>query len=604
MCGITGYISWSKNSAAQTHLLERMLSAIAHRGPDGQGFCTYSQVGMAHARLKILDLSDKAQQPFVGTSSKHILVYNGEIYNHLAIRQKLRFQNFETHSDTETLFYALQEYGEAIIPELNGIFSFVFVDLENLKALVARDRYGVKPLYYYLDKDGFYFASEIKALLLVPTLSKEIDSEALDEHIALLGSQNDKTPFKHIKKLAPAQCLHINGHEASVSQQTFWALPKQRSYIKDSPEKIIQNTEDLLVAAVKKQLMSDVPVGFFLSGGLDSSLLVALAQKHAGIRKPQCYTLKQDTVSRGFDNDYPYAQSLAQSQGWGLQLVEKPKLDLPVLDHILEVIQSPILDLSALNVEAIALEAQKQNTKVLISGLGADDVFTGYRRHVLAKMHGYLKYLPLGLVASSKGFFPEHSNARRWLQKLSEAWHSDPDVFLARLHLYSARVYLRDARANSSEQLLVSHLKSFDLGTDAIDKALALELYSYLPSQNLLYTDMASMKHGVEVRVPYLDNELTDYLYHIPPKLKMRGLQTKYILREIARNYLPKEIINRKKVGFSEVLSNSLAILMQEKIKDKFQNLHAADFTDNPQLLLNLYAVSWFMARDWNKCTP
>lgn len=592
MCGIAGYINFDNHAVPQSfynlqgeELLKAMLQKIGHRGPDHQHYVSKGQIGLAHARLKVLDLSDEANQPFIAPDQKRLLVFNGQIYNHGTLRKQSLFQDFKTHCDTETLLHSLLEKGENVLPELNGIFSFAYIDLENRQAILARDRFGVKPLYYYQSDTAFFFASEIQALLQIPKVHQEIDPQASIEYITLLAAQGERTIYKNIKKLETGTYLKIDYARNTVEKHEFWNIPTQRSYLKDSPEKIIANTEDLLIAAVQNQLNSDAPLGFFLSGGLDSSLLVAIAQRHAKISRPRCFTIQQNTQVHGFENDYPFAEKLSKDFGWHLQMVYKSKIDLASIDQILKIIEEPVPDLSALNVMAIAEVASKEGIKVLISGLGADDIFTGYRRHQLVALYKLLHWLPLKtLYQLFSKVLSKNNSLRCRLHKAAEAWDEDEDTFLLNLLLYT------QINRSSACSFLENRLKKMGGDIALIDKALALEQMAYLPNQNLLYTDKASMRHGVEVRVPYLDNELCDYVYNIPTKLKIKGLETKYILKEIAKRYLPKEIIYRKKVGFSE----PIGVAMRQELLEIIQKSSLSNYLEDPlidkQLLLNLYA--------------
>lgn len=578
MCGIAGYVSFL-DATSEQGVLETMLKSISHRGPDFQKTKSYENVGLAHARLKILDFSTSANQPMESTDGLHALIFNGEIYNHLELRKNINFTGYHTHCDTETLLQGLIQYGKAFLEKLNGIFSFAYLDRTKHELLIVRDRFGVKPLYYTTTPSGFYFASEIRALLQAPNLTLEVDSIAIGEYKTLLSAQEGRTVYKNIKKLLPASYIVIDTQTHIKTEVPFWNIPQKRDYHKDTSQKIIDTTEELLVNAVKRQLLSDAPLGFFLSGGLDSSLLVAIAQKHNMLKEINCYTIQQDTSKFGFENDAPYAEKVADHLGVKLTRVEKPALTIDAIDQILDIIEEPVPDLSAINVAAIAQVAQKQNIKVLLSGLGADDIFTGYRRHLVSAYHQYLKYIPLKILTSLT------HNSR--IDKIRKAWSPDQERFLINLHNYS----INSNETSYTGQMWSKYLQSFPPETAFIDKALALEQINYLPNQNLLYTDKASMHYGVEVRMPYLDHELVDYVYNIPARLKLKGFRTKYILREVAKSYLPKEIIDRKKVGFSQPIDSKLSeVLISKLLKDLAQD-SLQELSHNPQYLLNLYAV-------------
>lgn len=594
MCGIAGFVINSHEP--KQAVLDTMLKAVQHRGPDAQLSKLYKNVGFAHARLKIIDVSDAANQPFESICGNYVLIFNGEIYNHLQIRQSLKQKTFITHSDTETLLYALIEKGQQVLDCLNGIFAFAFLDIKNAKLLLARDRFGVKPLYYSANKRDIYFASELRAFRDVSAIDSTIyDELALKQHVALMASVGDRTVYQNIKKLEPGSYLIIDTETGQFTKKCFFEIPQKRNYLRIDEGKIIKDVDHLLNESVKRQLMSDVPIGFFLSGGLDSSLLVAIAQKHLHGIKPVYFTVKQNTEIHGFENDYPYAQSIANFLNVDLKTVDKQVFDIESWQKILDQIEEPIADTSAFNVELIASTAQKEGVKVLFSGLGADDVFTGYRRHLLARYYPLLKKLQFGNMVNLLTKFGVE-NTR--LIKVANSWHDQENVFLENLMRYvpvykNEIAYFRD------------FLNGFDKNVSILDKALALEQTSYLPNQNLLYTDKVAMQHGLEVRVPYLDNELVDYLYHVPAKFKVKGLCTKYILKKVAEKYLPNNIIHRKKVGFSEPLNNETIQQMQASLRfdlyddaiflKKHFDIKNINSTQQKQLIVNLFSVECFI---------
>lgn len=550
MCGIAGIVNI--NSDVKPQEIDQMMNLLVHRGPDFKNTYLFNNVALAHTRLKIQDLSDSANQPFISECGNYILIFNGEIYNHQQLKKSIQFKNFKSHSDTETLFHGLIELGAEFVKKLNGIFAFAFYNKPNNSILLARDRFGVKPLYYSLLNNKFIFSSEIKAIKSTH-IDFTVNHEAEKDYQTYLSCASSKTLYNEVNKLVQGNILALNIQNLNFKIETYFQIPTRRTYITDSEFKIKQTTKYLLIESLNRQLVSDAPIGFFLSGGLDSSLLVALAQKYSKNHNIKAFTIDQNTTHLGFENDLPYAKLLAKQLQFDLEIVDSLTNTESNVNDLIQTIEEPIYDMSALNVKAISEQAKKQDIKVLISGLGADEVFSGYRRHQFLQYHQYLKYLPVSFLNFIVSNLLKNTTIERRLNKITNAAYSDINLLLiALLQVKQKKLHINNL--SEKEKELYSFLKSFDNDTSLIDKALALEQISYLPNQNLLYTDKVAMTHGIEVRVPYLDNELVDYVYNIPPKFKLKGLNTKYILREIAKEYLPKEILSRSKTGFSGYL--------------------------------------------------
>ena len=392
MCGIVGYFGNFERSA-----LPKALNSIAHRGPDDSGiyFDEAVNLGLGHARLSILDISPLGHQPMQSEDGSVVLIYNGEIYNFLELRAELEAEGccFRSRSDTEVLLKLYLRVGLAMLPRLNGIFAFAVWDSRSSELLLARDALGVKPLYYSESEHGFAFASEIKALIhLVPHV-RELDPEVLHRFLSFLWCPGEGTPFKKIRKLLPGEAMVVrSGH--ITRQWTWYQLPVFRGVVGDLDEEAaLSGTVSHLRQAVQRQMIADVPVGAFLSGGLDSSSVVAFArEQNADLR---CFTIESDRIDDGVVNDLPYAQSVAKHLGVALDVVRiDSKCMAEDLECLVMQMGEPMGDPAPLNVLYISQLAREQGIKVLLSGTGGDDLFTGYRRHHALQLERYWNWLP------------------------------------------------------------------------------------------------------------------------------------------------------------------------------------------------------------------
>jgi asparagine synthase (glutamine-hydrolysing) len=373
MCGIFGLID--KKKPVQETIIQKACNIISHRGPDDTGYFVSGSIGFGHRRLSILDLSPGGHQPMSSRDGKFRIIFNGEIYNHLDLRKEfLADFSFRSTSDTETLLEGYAIHGESFINHLNGIFAFAILDNDTQCIFIARDQLGVKPLYYYNDGERFLFSSEIKSFSAVPGLHLSPDPEAFFEYLTFLWTPGEKTPFKEVKKLLP-------GHSFSFSTQSFSADMKPRKYYElpigshrqfNSEKEAIDALEQKLLRAVERQMLSDVPVGFFLSGGLDSSLLVAMACKLRPTETLQTFTIdtEMDERSEGFVNDLFYAKKVAEVLGVKLEVVNADIDILRDFDKMIWHLDEPQADAAPLNVLNICSRAKKMGFTVMIGGTG------------------------------------------------------------------------------------------------------------------------------------------------------------------------------------------------------------------------------------------
>jgi asparagine synthase (glutamine-hydrolysing) len=579
MCGIAGGIglpNWDEN---------KILSFIAHRGPDSKGFYKDDHLFLGHTRLSIQDLSENGNQPMFSADGRYVIIFNGEIYNHLEIREQIKNEfYFKSTSDTETVLYAFIKYGPVCLKKLNGIFALAIYDIQQKEIFIARDQFGVKPLYLYNDRTKFLFSSELKTFLAFD-INKSLDPKALNNYLCFLWSPGELVPFSHVKKLLPGYFLKFKVADfANVQPISYHQLKFNGVYSKLSEELLIEQLDQYLTKAVQRQMLSDVPVGFFLSGGLDSSLIVAIAKKIFPDKKFPCFTIDIGNWSEGsenFGNDLYFATKVAEYLDVELNIV---KADINILDHFDEMIwhlDEPQADAAPLNVLNIAQLAREKGIKVLLGGTGGDDIFSGYRRHQALNFEKYFKLLPspFGKFIKKVITFLMNNNAfARRLQKIVSNldkstiqrmsgyfnWLSNETA-----HSLFSKEWQKKLK-NHNPNLYLEHFSDeIPEEKSLLNQMLYWEIKSFLVDHNLNYTDKMGMAVGVEARVPFLDTELVDFSLTIPPSLKMKNGEAKYILKKVAERYLPKEIIYRSKTGFGAPVRKWITTDMDEMIKKR-----------------------------------
>jgi asparagine synthase (glutamine-hydrolysing) len=556
MCGI--YCQFNDNLA-----IDVIKNGISHRGPDSFSHLKFGNLDFVHSRLSILELSDLGNQPMKTEDGRFILIYNGEIYNHLEIRKnKLPDISFKSTCDTETLLIGLSKYGADFIKELNGIFSFVLYDTILDKLLISRDQIGVKPLYIYENSNKFFISSELKAFIN-KVQPQTLDLNAISNYLTYLWSLKEQTPLSNVRRVKPGEIIEIDLKEDDYKLSSTCSLPESINLNSfKTEEEYLNKLNILLKNAVEYQLLSDVPVGFFLSGGLDSSLLLSLAKEIYPDRKFNCYTIDTQDLDKteGFVSDLEYARKVANQFDCPLIEIKADKSLLNDFDKMIWHLDEPQADPAPLLVNAICKAAKKDGVKVLIGGTGGDDIFSGYRRHQSLYYEQKLRFLPTGfLIFALKTLsivpFPKSFNRRvsKFLKNILLSsnerlddkfkWLNTSEV--NKLFLKSKQSLIEENKIN-----LLDILNDLKEPKGELDKLLYLEQKTFLVNHNLNYTDKSSMAEGVEVRVPYLDNRVVSFANALPEKFKMKGTVTKYILRKLAERYLPKEIIYRSKTGF------------------------------------------------------
>lgn len=573
MCGIAGF-----SGSFDPHILTSMNQAQKHRGPDDHGvwYDESKGIGLAHRRLSIIDLSSSGHQPMWDAKGAVVVVYNGEIFNYLELKKSLvaRGYTFRSHSDTEVLLNLYLDSGRDMLPRLNGMFAFALWDTRSDTLFLARDGIGVKPLYYTHTPKGFIFASELKALLQERSVDRTISPEAVHYHLSYLWCPAPHTMLKTVQKLDPGCALLVR--DGSIQQQwRFYDVPHDDAASRHGPtvEQSVVQVQTYLQRAVERQMVSDVPVGAFLSGGLDSSSVVALARRCVPDEPLPCFTIgfrDQAMAKEGFAADLPYAQQVAKHLGVPLHTVYVGPEMADQLERMIYYLDEPQADLAPLNVLLISQLARDYGIKVLLSGAGGDDIFTGYRRHYALMQERYWAWMPKPLrhgLSWATHVAMSASLCGRRLAKAFKYASLDGDERIAsylywgdipmQLGLYGP--YMREHLASTSVfEPMVSTLSRVSSQIHPLNRLLYLEQKHFLPDHNLNYTDKMSMATGVEVRVPLLDPDVLAMAARLPITFKQHGRVGKWIFKKAMEPYLPHDVIYRPKTGFGVPLRHWL----------------------------------------------
>jgi asparagine synthase (glutamine-hydrolysing) len=581
MCGICGVAGQADES-----LMKAMLRRIAHRGPDDEGIYLTAlagggRLGLGHRRLSIIDLSPAGHEPMSDASGEIWLTFNGEIYNFKSLRRQLEAagHRFRSDSDAEVLIYAYREWGRDFLSRLNGMFAFAIWDARDQTLLLARDRLGIKPLYYAQTPAGFAFASEIKALLAVPGIHRRVDLAALDQFMSFLWTPDPRTIFEGIHKLPPAHYLVYRDGRAETFEYWDVEFDEDESL---GESQWVERLREQINRSVRMQMVSDVPLGAFLSGGVDSSSLVALMSA-ATDRRVTTYTFgfkPEDLRYDILEDDVKYARAVGRQfdTDYHEALLEPRVIDL--LPKLVYHMDEPVAD-PAIITSYLICRAARERLTVLISGMGGDEIFAGYPRHAAVRVADAYNLIPSFISRPVVGALPGARPGRftalfRNTKKLARS---------ARLpererYLGFGTYFTEDEKAGLYAGELGAASRGFDAygehrryfdraaGLDFVNQMLYLDLKTFLPCLNLTYTDKTSMAASTEVRVPLLDHELVEMAARIPARLKLKGLTRKYILKRAAEKWLPREIIYRKKAGFSAPVRAWLVNDLREMVED------------------------------------
>ncbi|WP_164689255.1 asparagine synthase (glutamine-hydrolyzing) [Herpetosiphon llansteffanensis] len=550
MCGICGIVS---TSLIEPNTVQAMNQQLVHRGPDGAGSWQTTTCQLGHRRLAIIDLAT-GDQPLSSPDGAWQLVFNGEIYNFRALRQQLHAlgQQFRTNSDTEVLLAALIEWGEQALPRLEGMFAFAAWHAPSQRLWLARDRLGKKPLYYSQTSNGLVFGSEIKALLAYPELERSLNPQALSAYLTYGYVPNPATWYAQIQQLAPGHALVWQA--GSIREWPWWQARQfaQQPRLRISAKAAIAQTRQLVRAAVEKRLISDVPLGAFLSGGLDSSIVVAEAQALLG---QQLQTFSIGFAGGGWYDESAYAELVAKQLGTKHHCFMVEPDAIAELPHLLKHYDEPFLDSSALPM-ALLSQMTREHCTVALSGDGGDEVFAGYERFGAGLWTQRYHQLPQPLrrlLEQTIAALPE-TKANQRLARIKRV--------LAKIKLPLAQGFPRWLMAFTPEELAAwgvaelqpSAAERYRQATagisDPLAQLLCYNLGSYLPDDLLVKADRMSMAYGLEVRSPFLDQHLVEWALQLPAHLLWRGGRGKWLLRQAYAERLPKIILERPKHGF------------------------------------------------------
>lgn len=559
MCGITGIVHFGSRQVDR-NILDRMTDALVRRGPDGRGVVIEDNVGLGHRRLKILDLSDAGKQPMASDDGTTIITFNGEIYNYKEKRSMLesRGYKFKSRTDTEVLLKLYEEFGEECLTYLRGMFAFAIFDRKRKKLFCARDRAGMKPFKYFFDGKTFLFASELKALFHHPACDRSIDEEALYHAMTMTYIPSPGTGFRNIKKLSPAHALTLDVESGNFKIWQYWSLSfhkKEERSIEDWSERIMEKIDE----SVRLRMVADVPVGAFLSGGIDSSTVCTLMSKASG-DPIRTFSIGRDDAK----DESKDAERIAEIIGSHHQSdVIKP--DIPaILPELVHAYEEPYADPSALPTYLLSGFTRKHVT-VALNGDGGDENFAGYLRHAILKFSLLWEKAPRPLHTpvqfgawSLKSLFsstflyfchefertinlPWSERFLRYNSALSQSEKKSvmTSDFLSRISGQSSYRYFAEISELARSQ-----------AEDKMDQALSVDLWLHLADCLLHKVDIASMAHGLECRSPLLDHELLELTSKIPSRLKLKGFRLKWIFKKALEGVLPAETLYKKKQGF------------------------------------------------------
>jgi asparagine synthase (glutamine-hydrolysing) len=573
MCGICGQFNFASDTRVEPTTVRHMTDTIAHRGPDDEGYFVSGPVGLGFRRLSIIDLAG-GHQPMFDAERSVCVVFNGEIYNYKELRVELEScgHRFRTNCDTEVIVYGYKEWGTDLLNHLNGMFGLAIWDLRNKRLVVARDAMGIKLIYYRLSNGGFTFGSEIRAVLAAEESRPEVDPVALNMFLRFRYTPSPLTIFRGIRKLASGTLLVLEGGQCR-EERWYNYVPQPFSTRKNDKE-ATQELLELYRAAVKRHLLSDVPVGILLSGGLDSGLLLALMNEQGG--PWPAYTIG---YGEAFEDD-ELADAAETASILGARHITI-KLDQEEFERslpkIVECLEEPIAASSIVPMYFVS-ERARRDVKVALIGQGPDELFGGYKRHLGVHYGEWWRWLPASL-RSSVGFaidrLPRNETLKRGVSSLGteDRLKRYQDVFSLAPAQVIDGLFQDDLRPRRQDHELVDYWRALLPQIKHLDELggfQLLEIRSSLPDELLMYADKLSMAHSLEARVPYLDRTVVEYVQQLGADFKIRNRTRKWLHRQVCQSYLPSRILKRKKRGFAV---NVVDQWFHSSVKGKFSEL-------------------------------
>ncbi len=564
-------------------ILHNMNMAITHRGPDDDGIKCIDNVALGHRRLAIIDLGN-GQQPLCNEDGTVWIVFNGEIYNHLELRQKLevRHHQFKTNCDTEVIVHLYEEYGAECINHLDGMFALAIYDTKSSRLLLSRDRLGQKPLFYFVTDKTIAFASELSALKQHPAMPRILNNQALHDYFSLQYIPAPHTVYHNVFKLPPAHSITINTTDGTRQLEQYWQLDfatKTSLNFADAEERL----RELLTRAVKKRLMSDVPYGAFLSGGLDSTIITALMGKLCD------HPVKTFTIG--------FAEQLYDERNYAMQASRAiSKLALHPLDHHIKTVNPDDFDLLQTLVQHygepysdasmlptfLLSEFTSQQISVVLSGDGADEIFAGYERYLVMKYAAWLDSVPMKLRQTAckmlSSMLPakieERSRAGRAQRLLAVIADNPEDRYFNIINRFpeslKQQLYGDAFKVNSFYPTgqVINSIRDCTSAVNKLEQLLETDIYSYLPGDILTKVDIASMACSLELRSPFMDHELVEFAASLPFKYKQHGKSRKHILKSAFSDLIPDELRNRNKQGFGVPVASWFRGPWQERLRN------------------------------------
>ncbi len=602
MCGIAGFYSF--NNSLKRDDLQKMTDRISHRGPDAEGAFVENKIALGHRRLSILDLSERSNQPMYSDCGNYVIVFNGEVYNYREIAKKYNLET-KTSSDTEVVLKAYIKLGAKFIDELIGMFAFAVYEKQTKKLIVYRDRVGIKPLYYYCDNENFVFASEIKAILSIPSIKSkiEINSDIISTYLHLGYIPTPHSIYKNIFRQASGSCLQIN-ENGKLNIENYWKPDQQiLSETKKTEAAIIKDVDELVQSSVAYCMIADVPLGSFLSGGIDSSLIAAIAQKQSN--KPI------NTFSIGFKeakyDESAHAKKVAKHIGsHHHEFIVSTKEAIPLLEDIFSIYDEPMTFASAIPTLLVS-KLTRQHVTVALSGDGGDEVFGGYGFYNWAKRLSH-PLIKIGRKPISMALSMMDLRAQRAAKVFDypEEKYIKSHIFSQEQYYFSRQELEKLIHPKLKQEILINEkFSNLKRKITAQEEQSLFDIKYYLPDEMLHRVDIASMKYSLEVRVPLLDHRIIEYALNIDPTIKFKNGTLKHVLKQVLYQYMPKEYFDRPKWGFTipigQWLKTDLKYLIDDYLnKQIIEEAGFVQFNNVEQLLKQfLSGKDYLQQRVW-----